>query len=144
MDPRFRGRPSNLLLDDLAPQAFFELGELRSLSQDVPLEDVPSQNIAILPPEEAADDGACWYACDEEEEAPHGSARRTAAPAAAAGVLCSTPRVGLPGRASDGATNTQRSGMINFASETAGSAPRVRLGFASQKSCVFLVSYTAS
>ena len=73
MDPRFRRRPS-LLLDDLAPQPLFELGQLRSLCQDVPLEDVPSQYIAILPPEEAADDGACWYACDEEEEVePHGS-----------------------------------------------------------------------
>jgi len=50
------------------------------LSQDVALEDVPSQYIAILPPEEAADDGACWYACDEEEVEPHGSAQRAAAP----------------------------------------------------------------
>ena len=80
MDPRFRRRPS-LLLDDLASQPLFELGKFRSLCQDVPLEDVPSQNIAILAPEEAADDGACWCdVYDEEEVEPHGSARRTAAP----------------------------------------------------------------
>ena len=72
MDPRFRRRPSHLLLDDLAPQAFFELGEFRSLSQDVPLEDVPSQYIAVLPPEEAADDGFCRCDVYEEEEVePH-------------------------------------------------------------------------
>ena len=74
MDPRFRGRPSHLLLDDLASQAFLELGELCPLSQDVALEDVAPQDVAILPPEEAADDGACWCdVYDEEEGEPHGS-----------------------------------------------------------------------
>ena len=77
MYPRFRRRPSHLLLDDLASQPLFELGEFRSLSQDVPLEYISPQDVAILPPEEAADDGACRYARDEEEVEPHGSPPRT-------------------------------------------------------------------
>ena len=74
MYPGFRWW-STFFLDDLAPQSFFELGELRSLRQYVPLKYIAPQDVAVLPPEEAADDGACWYACDEEEEALHGSAQ---------------------------------------------------------------------
>ena len=89
MDPRFRWW-STFFLDYLAPQSFFELGELRSLRQYVPLKYIAPQDVAVLPPEEAADDGGCWYACDEEEEAPHGHRR---AAAAAAGVCAQ--RLGL-------------------------------------------------
>ena len=62
-------------LDDLAPQPLLELGELRSLRQNIALQYIAPQDVAVLAPEEAADDGARWYACDEEEVEAHGSQR---------------------------------------------------------------------